>query len=218
MKISDIIVLLYTLSHLFHYYSNPRVGHHALLGTCHVMTLLYALPAFNSRYNKAPLITLLLQIENKVYNCTNHAIKYFLSGVLRQKEHTLFTLYTIITLLLPLLTLYTLLHETWCSKVRVAKWQNKVCTWRGKTNAHTPRVSCRRRFPVYEFPRWVNDMDLEFMGSAQGVPMELRCRRRQSMPARDPNSPPQYAHLKPKEIGNFFLPPGIPPPALRRMP
>ncbi len=37
----------------------------------------------------------------------------------------------------------------------------------------------------------------------------------QSMPARDPNSPPQYAHLKPNEIGNSFLPPGIPPPALR---
>ncbi len=31
----------------------------------------------------------------------------------------------------------------------------------------------------------------------------------------DPNSPPQYAHLKPNEIGNFFLPAGIPPPALR---
>jgi hypothetical protein len=30
------------------------------------------------------------------------------------------------------------------------------------------------------------------------------------MPFRDPNSPPQYAHLKPKETGNFFLPPGIP--------
>ncbi len=68
MKINDIIVLLYTLSHLYHYYSssNPRVGHHALLGTCHVMTLLYALLAFYSRYNKALLITLLLQTENKV--------------------------------------------------------------------------------------------------------------------------------------------------------
>ncbi len=66
MKINDIIVLLYTLSHLYHYYSNPRVeGHHALLGTCHVMTLLYALLAFYSRYNKAPLITLLLQTEKK---------------------------------------------------------------------------------------------------------------------------------------------------------
>jgi len=116
------------------------------------------------------------------------------------------------TTLLTLFTLYTLLHEFWCDKVRVAKWQNKVCTWCGKTNVHTPRVSCRRRFPVKESPRWVNDMDLEFMGSAQGVPMELRCRRWQSMPARDPNSPPQYAHLKPKETGNFF-----PLPALRRM-
>ena len=54
------------------------------------MTLLYALSAFYSRYDKAPLMTLLLQTENNVHNCTNHAIKYFLSGVLRQKEHTLF--------------------------------------------------------------------------------------------------------------------------------
>jgi len=94
------------------------------------------------------------------------------------------------------------------------KCQHKVCAW-CQTNVHTPRMSCSRRFPVYESPRWVNDMDLEFMGSAQGVPMELRCRRWQSMPVRDPNSPPQYAHLKPNESGNFFLPPGIPPPALR---
>jgi hypothetical protein len=96
----------------------------------------------------------------------------------------------------------------------MAKCQHKVCAW-CQTNVHTPRMSCSRRFPVYESPRWVNDMDLEFMGSAQGVPMELRCRRWQSMPVRDPNSPPQYAHLKPNESGNFFLPPGIPPPALR---
>ena len=40
MKINEIIVLLYTLSHLYHYYDNPRVGHHALLGTKHVMTIL----------------------------------------------------------------------------------------------------------------------------------------------------------------------------------
>jgi hypothetical protein len=159
-------------------------------------------------------MTLLLQTENNVYNCTNHAIKICLSGVLREKSTLCFTLYTIMTLLLTLVALYTLLHETWCGKVRLAKWQNKVCTWRGKTNEHTPRVSCRRKFPVYESPRWVNDMDLEFMGSAQGVPMELLCRRWQSMPARDPNSAPQYAHLKHKEISNFFLPPGIPPPAL----
>ena len=130
-------------------------------------------------------MTLLLQTENNVYNCTNHAIKYFCQGFTDKNSTLCFALYTIITLLLPLLTLYTLLHETWCGKVRVAKWQNKVCTWWGKTKEHTPRVSCRRRFPVYESPRWVNDMDLEFMGSAQGVPMELRCRRWQSMPARE---------------------------------
>jgi hypothetical protein len=35
-------------------------------------------------------MTLLLQTGNNVYNVTNYAIKYFLSGVLRQKEHTLF--------------------------------------------------------------------------------------------------------------------------------
>ena len=43
MKINDIIVLLFTLSHLYHYYYNSRVGHHAPLGTKHVMTLLYQL-------------------------------------------------------------------------------------------------------------------------------------------------------------------------------
>jgi hypothetical protein len=197
----------------------PRVGHHALLASCHVMTLLYALSEFYTHYDKAPLMTLLLQTGNNVYNVTKHVIKYFLSGVLRQKEHNLFPIMhyydTIIIVLLTLLTLYTLLHDFWWGKVSVAEWQNKVCTWRGKTNEHTPRVSCRQRFPVYESPRWVNDMDLEFMGSAQGVPMELRCRRWHSVPARDPSSPPQYAHLKPNEIGNFFLPPGIPPPALR---
>ncbi len=59
-------------------------------------------------------------------------------------------------------------------------------------------------------------MDLEFMGSAEDVPMELPCRRWISMPTCDPNSPPQYAHLKPNEIGNFFRSPGIPPSAARR--
>ena len=43
MKINDIIALLYTLSHLLHYYSNSRVGHHALLPSKHGMTLLYLL-------------------------------------------------------------------------------------------------------------------------------------------------------------------------------
>ncbi len=94
------------------------------------------------------------------------------------------------------------------------KCHHKVCAW-WQTNVHTPRMSCSRRLPVYESPRWVNDMDLEFMGSAQGVPMELQCRWWQSMPVRDTNSPPQYAYLKPNESGNFFVPPGIPPSALR---
>ncbi len=41
MKINDIIALLFTLSHLLHYYSNSRVGHHALLASKHVMALLW---------------------------------------------------------------------------------------------------------------------------------------------------------------------------------
>ena len=104
------------------------------------MTLLYALSAFYSRYDKAPLMTLLLQTENNVYNCTNHAI-IPCQGFSDKKSTLCFTLCTIMTLLLTLLALYTLLHETWCGKVRVAEWQNQVCTWRGKTNEHTPRVS-----------------------------------------------------------------------------
>ncbi len=43
MKINDIIALLFTLSHLYHYYSNSPVGHHALLASKHVKTLLYLL-------------------------------------------------------------------------------------------------------------------------------------------------------------------------------
>ena len=54
------------------------------------MTLLYALSEFYSRHDKAALMTLLFQSRNNVYNVTKHAIKYFLAGVLRQKEHTLF--------------------------------------------------------------------------------------------------------------------------------
>ncbi len=72
MKINDIIVLLY---HII----SPK----ALLFQP-AMTLLYALRAFYTRYNKAPLITLLLQTENKGNNVNNHAIKYFLSGVPQQ--------------------------------------------------------------------------------------------------------------------------------------
>ena len=153
-----------------------------------------------------------------MYNLNKHVIKYFLSAVFRQKEDTLFTLMHHYNTIIDISDVIRIITYFGCEKVRVAKCQHKVCAWR-QTNVHTPRVSCGRRFPVtnpmYESPRRVNDMDLEFMGSAQGVPMELRCRRWQSMPARDPNSPPQYAHLKPNESGNFFLPPGIPPPALR---
>ncbi len=83
MEISDIIVHLYTLSLI----SYPRVEYHALLGTCHVMTLLYALSEFYTHYDNAPLMT---QRGNNVYNVTKHVIKCFMSGVLRQKEDTLF--------------------------------------------------------------------------------------------------------------------------------
>ena len=61
-----------------------------LLGTFHLITHLYALSQFYTHYDKAPLMTLLLQRGNNVYNVTKHVIKYFLSGVHRQKEDTLF--------------------------------------------------------------------------------------------------------------------------------
>jgi hypothetical protein len=59
-------------------------------GNCR--TLLYALSEFYTHYDKAPLMTLLLQTGHNVYNVTKHVIKYYLSGVLRQKEDTLFTI------------------------------------------------------------------------------------------------------------------------------
>jgi hypothetical protein len=116
-----------SIIHIISLISYPREGHRALLGTCHVMTLLYALSEFNSHYDKAPLMTLLFQSRNNVHNVTKHAL--------------CLPLCTIMTLLLILLTLNTLFHEFWCGTVRVAEWQNKVCTCCGKTNEHTPRVS-----------------------------------------------------------------------------
>jgi hypothetical protein len=59
MKINDIMALLFTLSHLLHYYSNSRVGPRALLASKHVMTLLYPLLEIYSIYHMAYLITLL---------------------------------------------------------------------------------------------------------------------------------------------------------------
>ncbi len=56
------------------------------------MTLLCALAEFYTHYDKAPLMTLLLQTGHNVYNVKKHVIKYFLSGVLRQQEDTLFTI------------------------------------------------------------------------------------------------------------------------------
>jgi hypothetical protein len=72
--------------------SYPRVGPRALLGTFHLITLLYALSHFYTHYDKAPLITLISQASHKVYNLIKRVRKYYLSAVLRQKEDTLFTI------------------------------------------------------------------------------------------------------------------------------
>ncbi len=74
-----------------------------------------------------------------------------------------------------IIIIYLILIITWEWVWQSADWidgEPIKCMW-----GHTPRVSCMRRVPVYESPRWVNDMDLEFMGSAQGVPIELGCLR-----------------------------------------
>ena len=83
---------------------------------------------------------------------------------------------------------------------------------------NTPRVSCWRRIPADWSPRSVNDMDLEFLGSAHGVPTNELCLRWMSMAWRDSNSLLQWEHLKPNDIGNRFGPSGFPLPAPRRMP
>ena len=82
---------------------------------------------------------------------------------------------------------------------------------------NTPRVSCRRRIPAEWSPRAVNDMDLEFLGSAHGVPTNMLCLRCWAMPARESNSLLQLAHLKPNDSGNCFGPSGFPLPAPRSM-
>ncbi len=111
-----------TIIHIISLISYPRVGHDALPARCHVMTLLFALSEFYSRYDKVPLMTLLLQTGNNVYNVTKHAIKYFLSRVLRQKEHTLFHIMhyydTIITIidLIHIIT-WILVRQSTCGKM-----------------------------------------------------------------------------------------------------
>ena len=83
---------------------------------------------------------------------------------------------------------------------------------------NTPRVSCWRRIPAKECPpRAVNDMDLEFLGSAHGVPTDALCLWWVSMPIRESNSLLQWAHWKPNDSGNCFTPLGCPLPAPRRM-
>jgi hypothetical protein len=65
----------------------------------------------------------------------------------------------------------------------------------------TPRVSCWRRLPANWSPRSVKDMDLEFLGSAHGLPTDETCLRWMSMACRDSNSLLQWAHLKPNVSG-----------------
>ena len=83
----------------------------------------------------------------------------------------------------------------------------------------TPRVSCWRRFPAKKWSsRPVNDMDLELLGSAHGVPTDLLCLRWQSMPARDPNSLLQWTHLKPNDSGTCLGASGFPRSAVAPAP
>ena len=83
---------------------------------------------------------------------------------------------------------------------------------------NTPRVSCWRRIPAKECPpRAVNDMDLEILGSAHGVPTDALCLWWVSMPIRESNSLLQWAHWKPNDSGNCSTPLGCPLPAPRRM-
>ena len=86
MKINEIIVLLYSLLHLYHDFFNPRVGHHALLGGCHVMTLLlHYYDPFWHYYDRLPLWHYYDMHTTCVIICIichNHAIKYFLSWVI----------------------------------------------------------------------------------------------------------------------------------------
>ncbi len=73
----------------------------------------------------------------------------------------------------------------------------------------TPRVSCWRR--IHRI-----DHGLGVLAICTGCP-NVRCRRWQSMPIHELNSPSQWAHLKPNDIGNCFLPTGFPWPAPRRI-
>ena len=95
------------------------------------------------------------------------------------------------------------------------KWAFSVQKNAGMDNI--PRVSCWRRIPAEWSPRAVHDMDLEFLGSAHGVPIEKLLLRCWAMPARESNSLLQLAHMKPNDSGNCFGPQGCLPPAPRRM-
>ncbi len=98
-------------------------------------------------------------------------------------------------------------------------WQESIFSKYSAGMGNAPSVSCSRTTPAMEWPpRWVNDMDLWFSGSAHGVPVELLCLRWQSKAStREPNSPRHSRHLNPYDIGNCLLPSGFPRPAPRRM-
>ena len=68
-----------------------------------------------------------------------------------------------------------------------------------------PRVSCSRTMEDNTLARPVYDMDLAFLGSSHGVPMEVGCRRWQAMATREPNSALQLTHLNPSACGAFEL-------------
>ena len=92
-------------------------------------------------------------------------------------------------------------------------WQASILCKKNDSMCFTPRVSCWRRISVKEWsPRPVNDMDLEFLGSAHGVPTDELCLRWTSMPARDPNSLLRWRHLKPNDSGTCLGPSGFPRP------
>ena len=99
----------------------------------------------------------------------------------------------------------------------LSRWSVHFLSQKNACMGNTPRVPCWWRIPADWSPRAVNDMDLELLGSAHGVPtynLFLRC---WAMPARDSNSLPQWAHLKPNDSGNCFGASGFPRPAPRRM-
>ncbi len=73
-------------------------------------------------------MTLLLQAKHNVYNVTKHVIKYYLSGVLRQKEDTLFTIMHYYDTIIGIINLIHII--TW-----ILVWQS-VCGKMAKQSLH----------------------------------------------------------------------------------